>query len=177
LSGTEERPGDASSGGGDDGVVARGRPPTSPCFIPREWGGSRGLILNTKTPTAVRNLHPQLPGIPLSQRGNEVQSRPLPPRPGRAEGRSPSAFFLSPKSGGSRGLILDTKTPTAVRNLHPQLPGIPLSQRGNEVQSRPLPPRPGRAERRSPSAFLHIPQEWGIKGVDEPPSAIVQSML
>ena len=48
MSGTEERPGDASSGGGDDGVVARGRPPTL-IILPARMGNQKWLTARMQT--------------------------------------------------------------------------------------------------------------------------------
>jgi hypothetical protein len=53
----------------------------------------------------VWSLHPQLPGIPLSQRGSEWAFRPCLQR-GVQRGKAPLRFFSSPKNGGPRGLTL-----------------------------------------------------------------------
>ena len=87
MSGTEERPGDASSGGGDDGVVARGRPPTP--ILPK-MGESEAV--DCKMPTMLggfASLHPLLPPGPFGVSEGEHAVCPyMPVSPaGRAEGQ------------------------------------------------------------------------------------------
>jgi len=74
------------------------------------------------------SLHPQLPGIPLSQRGIEVGFRPL--HPWACRGAKPLCiFFYPPRMGDQRGLIsnVDTLAAGFVSLYSPYISKVALS--------------------------------------------------